>query len=213
MEGMEDTCTLCYDGSPVPDPEIMVDTGDGEPISCGVAQLGMMFLDGIMSGFDDAELSTMEEGEGTTDPNAGDIDMCPIMQGTVGAMCGCPVDPNAQAGCSICPPGAVLANPNKAIESEGSEGMTCEIGAQQASFLPSDDFLCDMIQLEAVNAGCKCEGPPTSESATTGAGSEPTSTGSTGTDTLDPLDTSASGVVNASAISAIAVFTIVATIM
>jgi len=214
MEGMEDACTLCYDGSPVPDPEMMVDTGDGEPISCGVAQVGMMFLDGIMSGVDDAELFTMEEGEGTTDPNAGDFDMCSIIQGTVGTMCGCPVDPNAKAGCNICPPGTVLANPNKAIESEGSEGMTCSIGAQQASFLPSDDSLCAIIQAEAVNAGCKCESPPASESETIGAGPAPTSTGdasgSTGTDTLD---TSASGVVNASAIPAIAVLTVVATIM
>ena len=210
MDGVEDMCTLCYDGSPVPDPEMTVDMGDGEPVSCGMAQISMIFLGAMMSGFDDTgfELSTMEgAGEGPTDPNAEDIDICPIMQATVGAMCGCPADPSAKAGCDICPPGTVLANPNKAItideESGGTTSMTCELGAQQASIVPSDDSFCAEIQAEAVNAGCECEGLPTSESSTSGIAD-------TG---INQPSNDAGGVINTFSISAIASFTVVAIIM
>lgn len=166
IEGVE-ICSLCYDGTPVPNPELVVDVGaqlgpnlgeDG--LTCGLAQLGLGFMNLLSDPLSDMdvtggdEIITTLEDEVGTDPSADDI--CPMMQTSIGTLCGCPVNPEQPSGCSICPEGTALSNPTKVIEIEDM-AVTCGAGAVMASSVPSDDDQCNVIQADAQAVGCECE--------------------------------------------------------
>lgn len=159
-------CTLCSDGAPVPDPEVLVDLGDGEPLSCGIAQLGLGLLndstDAASGDAASAALSTMEQQVVVTesddfsyDTGIQNIDTCSLMQTSIGSMCGCAKSTsNTADGCKICASNGILTNPNHVVDDQ--EGLTCGSGAQQAAFVPASDTFCEYIQAEAIAAGCKC---------------------------------------------------------
>jgi len=165
LPGVEKVCTLCSDRMPVPEPDVLFDLGNSESISCGLAQLGLGFLDSTFdaSSSDVASkaLSTMEQ---TTEVAASDdtsydtdmnIDECSLMQNSVGTMCGCAKASSiTNGGCMICSDYGTLINPNHVVDVQ--EGLTCGAGAQQASIIPADDAFCAHIQGEAIVAGCKC---------------------------------------------------------
>ena len=159
-------CTLCSDGAPVPDPEVLVDLGDGEPLSCGIAQLGLGLLndstDAASGDAASAALSTMEQqvvvtesDDSSYDTGIQNIDTCSLMQNSIGSMCGCAKSTsNTGDGCKICGSNRILTNPNHVVDDQ--EGLTCGSGAQQAAFVPASDTFCEYIQAEAIAAGCKC---------------------------------------------------------
>ena len=159
-------CTLCSDGAPVPDPEVLVDLGDGEPLSCGIAQLGLGLLndstDAASGDAASAALSTMEQqvvvtesDDSSYDTGIQNIDTCSLMQTSIGSMCGCAKSTsNTADGCKICASNGILTNPNHVVDDQ--EGLTCGSGAQQAAFVPASDTFCEYIQAEAIAAGCKC---------------------------------------------------------
>lgn len=159
-------CMLCSDGAPVPDPEVLVDLGDGEPLSCGIAQLGLGLLndstDAASGDAASAALSTMEQQVVVTesddfsyDTGIQNIDTCSLMQTSIGSMCGCAKSTsNTADGCKICASNGILTNPNHVVDDQ--EGLTCGSGAQQAAFVPASDTFCEYIQAEAIAAGCKC---------------------------------------------------------
>mmetsp|Transcript_20164 Transcript_20164/g.57843 ORF Transcript_20164/g.57843 Transcript_20164/m.57843 type:complete len:377 (+) Transcript_20164:325-1455(+) len=160
-------CTLCSDGVPVVDPEVLVDLGNGESLSCGVAQLGLGFLNaGTDSTSGDAAseaLSTMEqqvvvtESDDSSYDTGMNIDTCSLMQNSIGFLCGCAktTSSSTAGACKICGSNGILTNPNHVVDDE--EGLTCGAGAQQASIIPADDAFCAYVQAEATAAGCKCE--------------------------------------------------------
>lgn len=163
---VEEVCTLCSDGLPVPEPNVLVDLGNGDSMSCGLAQLGLGFLDvatdDISTGVASDALSTMEQTTvlATSDDSSFDtsknVDTCSLMQNSIGSLCGCANSSgSATDGCKICGSSATLTNPEHVVDAQ--EGLTCGAGAQQASFIPSDDAFCAYIQAEANVAGCKCE--------------------------------------------------------
>ena len=159
-------CTLCSDGAPVPDPEVLVDLGDGESLSCGIAQLGLGLLndstDAASGNEASAALSTMEQqvvvtesDDSSYDTGIQNIDTCSLMQTSIGSMCGCAKSTsNTADGCKICASNGILTNPNHVVDDQ--EGLTCGSGAQQAAFVPASDTFCEYIQAEAIAAGCKC---------------------------------------------------------
>lgn len=166
LTNVEEVCTLCSDGLPVPEPNVFVDLGNGDSMSCGLAQLGLGFLnvatDNMSTGVASDTLSTMEQTAviTTSDDSSYDtslnIDTCSLMQNSIGSLCGCAnVNGSATDGCKICGRSATLANPGHIVDAQ--EGLTCGAGAQQASFIPADDAFCSYIQAEAIIAGCKCE--------------------------------------------------------
>lgn len=166
LANVEEVCTLCSDGLPVPEPNVLVDLGNGDSMSCGLAQLGLGFLHvatGDMStGVASDALSTMEQTKvlATSDDSSFDtsmnIDTCSLMQNSIGSLCGCANSSgSATDGCKICGSSATLTNPDHIVDAQ--EGLTCGAGAQQASFIPSDDAFCAYIQAEANVARCKCE--------------------------------------------------------
>ena len=166
MANAAGVCTLCSDGAPVPDPEVLVDLGDGEPLSCGIAQLGLGLLndstDAASGDAASAALSTMEQqvvvtesDDSSYDTGIQNIDTCSLMQNSIGSMCGCAKSTsNTADGCKICASNGILTNPNHVVDDQ--EGLTCGSGAQQAAFVPASDTFCEYIQAEAIAAGCKC---------------------------------------------------------
>lgn len=174
MANAAGVCTLCSDGAPVPDPEVLVDLGDGESLSCGIAQLGLGLLndstDTASGNEASAALSTMEQQVVVTEPDdysydtgIQNIDTCSLMQNSIGSMCGCAKSTsNTADGCKICGSNRILTNPNHVVDDQ--EGLTCGSGAQQASIVPGDDTFCEYIQAEAIAAGCKCTDDETPKS-------------------------------------------------
>ena len=166
MANAAGVCTLCSDGAPVPDPEVLVDLGDGESLSCGIAQLGLGLLndstDAASGNEASAALSTMEQqvvvtesDDSSYDTGIQNIDTCSLMQTSIGSMCGCAKSTsNTADGCKICASNGILTNPNHVVDDQ--EGLTCGSGAQQAAFVPASDTFCEYIQAEAIAAGCKC---------------------------------------------------------
>ena len=166
MANAAGVCTLCSDGVPVPDPEVLVDLGDGESLSCGIAQLGLGLLndstDAASGDAASAALSTMEQqvvvtesDDSSYDTGIQNIDTCSLMQNSIGSMCGCAESTsNTADGCKICGSNRILTNPNHVVDDQ--EGLTCGSGAQQAAFVPASDTFCEYIQAEAIAAGCKC---------------------------------------------------------
>ena len=166
MANAAGVCTLCSDGEPVPDAEVLVDLGDGESLSCGIAQLGLGLLndstDAASGDAASAALSTMEQqvvvtesDDSSYDTGIQNIDTCSLMQTSIGSMCGCAKSTsNTADGCKICASNGILTNPNHVVDDQ--EGLTCGSGAQQAAFVPASDTFCEYIQAEAIAAGCKC---------------------------------------------------------
>ena len=165
LTSAEEVCTLCSDGMPVPEPNVLVDLGNGDSISCGLAQLGLGFLnvpnDNTSTDVASDALSTMEQTGvvAASDDSSYDtmnIDTCGLMQNSIGTMCGCAqTSSSITGGCKICGSSATLTNPDHIVDAQ--EGLTCGAGAQQASIIPADDDFCAYIQAEAIVAGCKCE--------------------------------------------------------
>ena len=166
LANVEGVCTLCSDGLPVPEPNVFVDLGNGDSMSCGLAQLGLGFLnvatDNMSTGVVSDTLSTMEQTAviTTSDDSSHDtsmnIDTCSLMQNSIGSLCGCTNSSGSTVdGCKICGSSATLTNPDHIVDAQ--EGLTCGAGAQQASFIPSDDAFCAYIQAEANVAGCNCK--------------------------------------------------------
>ena len=174
MANAAGVCTLCSDGAPVPDPEVLVDLGDGESLSCGIAQLGLGLLsdstDAASGDAASAALSTMEQqvvvtesDDSSYDTGMQNIDTCSLMQNSIGSMCGCAKTTSSTAGgCKICSSNGILTNPNHVVDDQ--EGLTCGSGAQQAAFVPANDTFCEYIQAEAIAAGCKCTDDETPKS-------------------------------------------------
>ena len=166
LANVEGVCTLCSDGLSVPEPNVFVDLGNGDSMSCGLAQLGLGFLnvatDNMSTDVASDTLSTTEQtaAHRTSDDSSYDtsmnIDTCSLMQNSIGSLCGCTNSSGSTVdGCKICGSSATLTNPDHIVDAQ--EGLTCGAGAQQASFIPADDAFCTYIQAEATVAGCKCE--------------------------------------------------------
>jgi len=125
-----DSCTLCSDGSVVPDPNMIIEPfGDANSYTCGELVVGLLELDA-----DD------------------DADLCSVYQNTVGVLCGCPTSPDPPLTCDLCPPGSVLSNPDDDINVV--EGETCGGAAIYAGYIPASDESCASIRDEASLAGC-----------------------------------------------------------
>jgi len=186
MTNAAGVCTLCSDGEPVPNPEVLVDLGDGESLSCGIAQLGLGFLndstDADSGDVASEALSTMEQqvvvtesDDSSYDTGMNTIDTCSLMQNSIGSMCGCAKTISSTAGgCKICGSNGILTNPNHVVDDQ--EGLTCGSGAQQASIVPGDDAFCEYIQTEAIAAGCKCADDETPKSNLSDTGTSSTGT-------------------------------------
>lgn len=165
LANVREVCTLCSDGLPVPEPNFFVDMGNDDSISCGLAQLGLGFLnvatDNTSTDVASGALSTIEETAAiaTSDDSSYDtsnIDTCGLMQNSIGVLCGCANRTDSTAdGCKICGSSATLTNPDHIVDAQ--VGLTCGAGARQASFIPAHDAFCAYIQAEAIIAGCKCE--------------------------------------------------------
>ena len=162
LANIKEVCTLCSEGLPVPDPNVLVDLGNGDSMSCGLAQLGLGFLNAATANMStdvaSDTLPTMEQTAVLTpsDESTVNIDTCRLMQNSIGSLCGCINSSGSTVdGCRICGSSATLTNPDHIVDTQ--EGLTCGAGAQQASFIPADDVFCTYIQTEANVAGCKCE--------------------------------------------------------
>ena len=129
-----DSCTVCFDGSVVPDPDMIVDPfGDGNSFTCGEFASFLLDLDA-----DD------------------DADTCSVMQNTVGVLCGCPASPDPPLTCNICPSGSTLSNPDESIDMMG----TCGDAANYAEYTPANDESCAFIRDAASLAGCCSDTSP-----------------------------------------------------